>query len=199
MEKTLMEGYEGVKFNPQPINPALPARCAGLHPHFRACGIRLSRHEMTPANGGNMSQRCPEGFVITSSGSNLRDIEAHEISLVEDWSLEEEWVRYSGLERPSSEAMLHGLLYQRLPQAGAVVHAHDELATARPLAGRLPETVREEPYGTVALARLAAEALASGAEIIVLKNHGYVAIGADLEEATERIVQMHLRLLASLP
>ena len=59
----------------------------------------------------------------------------------------------------------------------------------------LPQTPREEPYGTVALARLAVSTFQGGGQIIVLCNHGYVARGEDLSHATDAVVQMHLRLL----
>jgi ribulose-5-phosphate 4-epimerase/fuculose-1-phosphate aldolase len=198
MSKELLEGYVGVKFEPRCVGAALPPHLAGLHALFRRCGQRLARHEMTPANGGNMSHRTGEGFVITTSGCNLGQIDPDELALVRAWSLEDNHVTYEGERRPSSEALLHGLILRSFPAAGAVLHAHDP-ATGSAAAAALPETPREEPYGTVALARLAAETFAGGGEIIVLKNHGYVAIGSGLEAATELVVAMHLRLLGAAP
>jgi ribulose-5-phosphate 4-epimerase/fuculose-1-phosphate aldolase len=197
MTKQLLEGYVGVKFRPICSDGARPAACARLHETFRRCGELLLHHDMAPANGGNLSQRAAEGFVVTTSGCNLGLIEPEELSLVQGCSLEEEWVRYAGTNPPSSEAMMHWLIYQDFPAAGAVVHAHDEQGTATLAARQLPETPREEPYGTVALARLAARTFAAGGEIIVLKNHGYLAAGPDIERAVQTVVHMHLELLAA--
>ena len=106
-------------------------------------------------------------------------------------------VRYRGPALPSSEAILHQLVLRARPQAGAVVHAHDPVATREALLReRLAETPREEPYGTVALAQLAIAAFRGAERIIVLKNHGYVCVGAELEEAVDIIVATHLRLLS---
>lgn len=196
IDKPLMDGYVGVKYRSVPLSNRLPAEGVALEDTFRRCGARLAEHGMAPANGGNLSQRLQRGFVITCSGCNLGLIEPGELAWVETCSLDEQWVRYEGPEPPSSEAMLHWLIYRDFSRAGAIVHAHDELATSGPGVGQLRQSAREEPYGTVALARAAAETFDAGDEIIVLRNHGYVAQGTDLEHATSIVVQMHLTLMA---
>lgn len=195
MTRSLLEGYVGIKYRALCTEDEQPPECRELYPLFRSCGERLARHDMAPANGGNMSQRVGEGMVITTSGCNLSQIAPEEVSLVRDSSLERQEVTYCGVEEPSSEAMMHWLIYRDFPGAGAVLHAHDEAATSTAAAGQLRETPREEPYGTVALARLAVDAFHRGDELIVLKNHGYVAMADDLEAATEVVVRMHLKLL----
>ena len=184
--KELLEGYVGVKYAAVCRNEALPVdeRAA-----FRRCGDRLREHRMTPANGGNMSLRVPGGFLVTTSGSHLGALEPADLALVHGFDLASETVSYSGPQKPSSEAMLHGLILERFGQVGAVVHAHDEAVTSGKAAEHLPQTAREEPYGTVALAELAAAAVAGGGEIIVLRNHGYVAVGQDLDSATDVVVR----------
>ena len=195
--KTLLEGYVGVKFDAVCAGADLPAKEQPLHGTFKACGDLLREHGMTPANGGNLSQRVGgDQLLITTSGCNLGCVDPRELALVTGCSLDHERVTYRGPAAPSSEAMMHWLIYRDFPQARAVVHAHDELATSSAAASRLTETPREEPYGTVALARLAVETFASGGRIIVLKNHGYVAFDpGDLTGATDTVVQMHLKLL----
>lgn len=152
---------------------------------------------MTPANGGNMSVRFQAGFVITASGCNLGRIDENELILVDQCDVETQKVFYHGSEPPSSETLMHWLIYQDRPEAGAVIHAHDELAT-RPelLKGEIEESTREEPYGTVELARMAIDTFRGTERIIVLKNHGYVAVGSDLESTCDLVVKTHLRLLA---
>ena len=192
--RQLLDGYIGVKYAADCIEDVLPPPCVVLGSVFAQCGRILQEHDMTPANGGNMSQRVEDGFVITTSGSNLGILASDELALVHGFDTDEPAVRYSGIRKPSSEAIMHGLIYERFPTAGAVLHAHDE-ATTSSAAACLPETAKEEPYGTVALAKLAVDAFAAGSTIIVLKNHGYVAIGDDLAAATETVLQTHLRLL----
>lgn len=157
MTKSLLVGYVGVKYTPDQAGDALPAEYAPLHAVFRRCGERLREHDMTPANGGNMSQRVADGLVMTTSGCNLGHIDADELALVQACSLEAQQVTYVGAAPPTSEAMLHWIIAARFTEASAILHAHDPVGTSSGAATGLPETAREEPYGTVALARLAAE------------------------------------------
>jgi len=63
------------------------------------------------------------------------------------------------------------------------------------LAGQVEESKREEPYGTIELARMAIETFQRAERIIVLKNHGYIAIGPDLDRTCGLVVETHLMLL----
>jgi ribulose-5-phosphate 4-epimerase/fuculose-1-phosphate aldolase len=91
---------------------------------------------------------------------------------------------------------MHWLIYKNRPEAYAIIHAHDEFAT-RPelLVGEVEESEREEPYGTLELAHMAIATFRQDRRIIVLKNHGYVAIGPDLNRTCDLIVDTHLKLL----
>jgi len=151
---------------------------------------------MTPANGGNVSTRFGEGFFISAAGCNLGCVEENELIFVERCDVEAECVLYDGPMEPSSESVMHWLIYGNRPEAQAIIHAHDDFAT-RPelLAGVVGESEREEPYGTIELARMAIETFQRAERIIVLKNHGYVAMGPDLERTCDLVVETHLRLL----
>jgi len=195
--KRLMAGYEGVKFRAvQQGGQPRSVKC--LYGRFqRICGS-LREHGMTPANGGNISMAHESGFVITAAGSNLGMLEMEELVFVGRCSLDDRAVFYRGRTEPSSETLMHWLIYQEHRSARAIIHAHDDGVATRSglLAGRLAETAFEEPYGTVALARRALEAFDRAERIIVLKNHGYVAIGSDLDEAGDLVIATHLDLLA---
>jgi len=195
MKKGLMDGYVGVKFEHERSPLDAPAQLEALWPHFRLAGMVLGGHGMAHLNGGNMSARLGDGFVVTSSGSNLGILEPGELVYVDGCQVEPGRVRYRGPVLPSSEAIMHHMVLAAHPEAGAVVHAHDAALTpaAMERAGLL-QTRREEPYGTVALAQRALEAFASGRDLIVLVNHGYVCVAESLEAAVDRIVATHLRL-----
>ena len=122
-------------------------------------------------------------------------VEDDEVIYVEEFSLENKVVKYCGCCPPSSETFLHGLLYNEKAGIQSVIHAHDEIATSMELSGLLDETEKEEPYGTVELAQICLETFRKGNDIIVLKNHGYVAIGSSLTRATDAIINMHHHLL----
>lgn len=195
MTREILDGYVGVKFTPQRLSDRQPAWCLERIPEFKDNADRLREHGMTPKNGGNMSVRGAEGFAITASGCNLGIMEPGEVIYVRDCALNEKTVRYEGPLEPSSESFLHHLIYRSRPEARAVVHAHDPATADAPLGADLEETPREEPYGTVELARLAIETFQEDRTVIVLRNHGYVAMGRSLTEVVDTILAVHKRLL----
>ncbi|HSR50681.1 MAG TPA: class II aldolase/adducin family protein [Acidobacteriota bacterium] len=105
---------------------------------------------------------------------------------------------------PSSETPMHMGLYREFPKIGAVIHAHPPYATAFAVAGVelqydvLPEVVAQ--LGRVPIAaygRPTTEAmfasirgLVDDRNAILLKNHGSVTFGADLEEAFNYLEQL---------
>lgn len=195
MAKAVLDGYIGIKFEAICIAEKLPDRYEEYISFFKENGTRLLTYDMAPANGGNMSTRWQEGFLITASRCNLGCIEDDEVIYVEDYSIRDKIVRYRGSREPSSETFLHGLLYREKKEINSVVHAHDAIATAANLSGIIHETEREEPYGTIELAALCLDTFRKGSNIIVLKNHGYVAVGSSLTHTTDIIIDMHHHLL----
>lgn len=189
-----MDDYVGVKFLAIQSEQDPPPGFGKLFNLFKECTDDLRAHDMTPKNAGNISMRFAKGIAITSSGSNLGMLEENEIVFVRLCSLDEHTVEYIGPNLPSSEAFMHYLIYRSRRDASAVVHAHDQ-ATSELSVGQVKETAREEPYGTLELARIACETFSRDENIIVLRNHGYVAIGNSLREATDLIISTHLKLL----
>ena len=196
-KRRTLPGYVGVKFDAVCRNDTQGRECTELHPLFLEQGQKLGRYGMAPANGGNMSIRLQRGFAITSSGCNLGGIEPDDIVWVHSCDPKREEVHYEGSRLPSSESILHHMIYEARADSRCVIHAHDPVATSTTAAGLVPESAREEPYGTVALARIAIETFHRDRSIILLRNHGYVAAGGSLEAVTNTIVELHLRLLES--
>lgn len=196
-KKSLMKGYIGVKFKAVQLSKKNLKDALKLYPIFKRVCEKLKENNMTSANAGNMSIRHQQkGFFITSSGSNLGCLEDNEITYVENCNLRANQLIYKGQIPPSSETMMHYLIYKNRPQAKAIIHAHDEFATQPEMLEReVFETEKEEPYGTVELAEMAIKTFEKAKQIIVLKNHGYVAIGKDLDEACDIIVKKHLKLM----
>ena len=195
MDKSILDGYTGIKFQAECISSKLPFRCIQCISSFKENGKILFDNDMAPANGGNMSLRYEKGFLITASECNLGYIEDNEITYVEEYSLKDKVVKYRGKRPPSSETFLHGLLFEDKRDILAIIHAHDKVATSMDLTGVIHETEREEPYGTIELAELCLKTFRKGNDIIVLKNHGYVAAGSSLTGTTEVIVKMHEYLI----
>lgn len=195
-KKKLMDGYVGVKFRAIQCSEEVPPETSGFYTLFKRICDRLKVHDMTPANAGNLSIRYRDGLIITASGSNLGNFEENELIFVKKCRMEDELVLYHGPIKPSSESIMHWLIYKKRPEAAAVIHAHDEFATCSELlVGEIEESNREEPYGSVELANMAIEMFSRAEKIFVLKNHGYIAVGPDLDSTSDLVVDTHLRLL----
>jgi len=191
--KELMNGYVGVKFDAIKLDEELPHGFDEIFPLFKKCADLASKHSMVPQNAGNFSMRFADGMAITASGANLKVLEKEEIVYVPYCSVEEMKVNYIGVRKPSAETLLHYLILQCRPDAEAVVHVHN-IPSSEVLAGKVKETATEEPYGSLALAKITCDTLGKDDKPIVMKNHGYVAVGSDLMEAAQLIVKTHLKL-----
>ena len=195
-KKKLMDGYVGVKFRAIQCSEEVPPETSGFYTLFKRICDRLKVHDMTPANAGNLSIRYRDGLIITASGSNLGNFEENELIFVKKCRVEDELVLYHGPIKPSSESIMHWLIYKKRPEAAAVIHAHDEFATCSGLlVGEIEESNREELYGSIELANMAIEMFSRAEKIFVLKKHGYIAVGPDLDSTSDLVVDTHLRLL----
>jgi L-fuculose-phosphate aldolase len=142
---------------------------------------------------GNVSVRAGEDRVlITRANVRFEQATADDITIL---TLDGEVV--SGA-RPSSETGLHLGIYRR-SEVGAVVHTHGQRSVAvglvldeipmvhynvLRLGGRIP-TVPYFVFGSQDLADATGKAVAAGANAVLLRNHGSVACGANLETAIE--------------
>jgi L-fuculose-phosphate aldolase len=158
-------------------------------------GRKLHERGFLAATDGNLSLRLPEGgFLATPTGLPKCELRPEVIV-----SLDGAGMPLSG--RVSSEWPMHLAIYSRIPEAGAVVHAHPPFATALACAGiaidrpMLSEvvislgTVPLVPFelpSTHDLAIRVAEGLA-GHVAVLLANHGAVTIGPDVRTAYYRM------------
>jgi len=172
----------------------LKEKCIPAHPLISKLiywGKTFSRLGLMPSNDcgqtlGNLSFRLKKGknaFVITASGTKS-DFCLDSFILVTLVNFKRKMVYAIGNRMPSSESMLHFLLYRSFPDINAIFHGHCEkiLKAAKKL--NFPVTDKEEPYGTLALANKAIAAAKEG-DFFILKNHGFVAIGKDMDESGE--------------
>ena len=159
---------------------------------------RMAARGLTVGTSGNVSMRIraseygSELMAITPSGLEYGSLEGEDI-LVTD--LEVEPVDGEGI--PSSESLLHAEIYRRRRDVGAVMHTHSAYATAAAVAGvEIPIIIDEMALvvgGAVRVSEYAfpsSEALAGnvcdalgGRNAALIRNHGVVGVGADLNEA----------------
>jgi L-fuculose-phosphate aldolase len=147
-------------------------------------GRKLWQRQYVDGNGGNISARVSEDYVVcTPTLLSKGDLRVEDLSLVD---LENR--RICGLRSHTSELLLHLEIYKTVPQARAVIHCHPPYATAHAVAGVVPigNLVPEQevfigpvalsPYetpGTPEFARTV-RPLAKDHNTILLANHGVV-------------------------
>ncbi|MBN2518855.1 MAG: class II aldolase/adducin family protein [Candidatus Altiarchaeota archaeon] len=134
---------------------------------------------------GNVSERVESGMLITPTGQDLGSLTEEDLVKVVDYLEEANIMKVFGRKQPSSESIMHWMIYKGFQKVNAVVHVHP-----KDLGGKkIPETEREQPYGTPELAKEAVKAFKENkrSKIIVLKNHGIVCIGKDLEECKKML------------
>jgi L-fuculose-phosphate aldolase len=161
-----------------------------------AVGRRLHSAGLIGGLAGNFSVRVDrERILITPTGT-------HKGTLAEDGILE------LALDASPEEAALassefpfHRAAYRAREDVGAVVHTHAPALIACGLKDlaiqeHLPEVslatdalvaIPLLPSGSEALGNAVGTAVADGAGVVLLRNHGAVAVGATIEEAAYRM------------
>ncbi len=143
-------------------------------------GKDLAAQGFCPANSGNLSYRHPHGFVITRAGSELGNLAEKDFVLVRNVDIRARKVFAAGEADPSSEAMMHFLIYGSRQDISVILHAH---------ALRLKDAIVTEkayPYGTFEFAQSAVEVLKNH-DLAILRDHGFVSVGQTVEDAFRKI------------
>jgi L-fuculose-phosphate aldolase len=157
-------------------------------------GKRLSEAGLAVAKSGNISARLDQqNILISATGTILGDLKEEDIVKVNLATNKSDSSKF-----PSSELPLHSLVYKNFP-AKVVVHAHPALingyfAVNKDLKALTFETkfylgdvpVVEQDTPTVTKPESVIEALKSN-NLVVLKNHGAVAMGNTFEEVLSLI------------
>jgi L-fuculose-phosphate aldolase len=153
-------------------------------------GRRLHERGYVAASDGNISVRLDERSLLTTPKGVSKGFLTPEMMVVTDL----EGRRLAGERDPSSELLMHLVVYRHRPEIKAVVHAHPPVATGFAVAGiPLTRAVLAEvittlgsipiaDYGTPSTRELADEVqkYIKAHDGLLLANHGALTLGADL-------------------
>lgn len=162
------------------------------------------------ANDGNVSVKMEDGtYWITPSGISKSFITPEKLLRVD---AQMKTVEGPKEYKPSSEMKMHMRCYEVRDDVGAVVHAHPPTATGYAVAGKsldeysMIETVVAigsiplTPYGTPSTFEVpdAIEPFLPKHDVLLLQNHGALAVGCDLITAYYRMETLELYAKISL-
>ncbi len=186
-------------------------RAALAHDLMRA-GRVLERRGMIVASEGDLSARItPDRLLITRRGRRIGDLTPRDFV---DLGLGEP-LDSQGRAAASPEHRTHLAAYAARPDIEALVHAHPPGLSAFAVRGEAPSlraldeardaihalaVVPYAPSGTETLARAVAAALsgadgAPASDVLILRNHGALAVGGSVEEALARLeIAEHLAM-----
>jgi L-fuculose-phosphate aldolase len=186
-------------------------RAALAHDLMRA-GRVLERRGMIVASEGNLSARItPDRILITRRGRRKGDLTTRDFV---DLSLTEP-LDSQARAAASTEHRMHLAAYAARVDIEALVHAHPAGLSAFAVRGETPNlraldeardmihalaVVPYAPSGTDTLARAVGQALIGaagvpGCDVLILKNHGALAVGGSVEEALARLeIAEHLAM-----
>ncbi len=155
--------------------------------------LEIRRCGLVSLSGGNVSLRVGEDrYLVTPSGMRYEYMVPEDVCLI-DGSCR----RVEGIRKPSSDAAALVYMFEHMPDINAVIHTHQPWATAAGFAAEeLPDflvTIMDAckdpvkvapftPSSAVGMGMLAVE-YAGASLAVILKHHGVVTYGKDLEEA----------------
>ena len=191
-----MSDYHGVKFITKIIDLEVPKDsrieelkywCKVFHDYNLAPPYKDGSY-------GNLSfrlQNNEDPFIITGVRVGLKNkLSQDSFVTVSSCDLEKRRVSIHGVREPSSESMLHFAIYHQRKDVNAIFHGHSKelLSCAGKL--KIPQTKKEEPYGTIELIQRVLEIL-DDESFLVMKNHGFISLGSSMKQAGETALQMY--------
>lgn len=189
------EKYEGVKFKTVFAGPSVSKAPTRQLKELVGWCRRFSDLMLVAAEAGNLSFRVGVGFVITPMDKSKADILPEDLVEVVDCDIEKWEVTVRGTFEPSSESMLHWLVYKSRSDVNAVFHLHDFDVLEKRDELRLKSTAKAMPYGTVGLAIEVLSALGKNENYILIMNHGTLSVGPSMDAAGELALDVHQRAL----
>ena len=176
--------------NLPPVDPALEELKVWCR-KFHEQGLTPSYEGSSLGNLSFRPEKGKDSFIITASQLELKDnLTADAFVRVHDCDSDRGIVHASGMREPSSESMLHFEIYKSRKDVGAIFHGHCAPILEKAEEMELAVTRREEAFGSAALVRRVLEILEDHT-FIVMKNHGFLALGEDMESAGRLALRVH--------
>lgn len=143
---------------------------------------------------GNLSFRLKDSedsFIITAAALALKDnLTNDSFVAVHSYDSKKGILMASGTKEPSSESVLHFSIYHARKDVHAVFHGHSGRIIYSSDALHVPTTRQFEEYGSIELVESVLDVL-EDTLFLVMKKHGFLALGKTMEEAGTRAMTIH--------
>ncbi len=147
-----------------------------------------------PINGastGNLSFRTDDGFIITATTLKTKENLSNDCFVkVINYDIYKNTFYVEGVREPSSESIMHFLVYNTRNDINAIFHGHSKPISKNAEKLGLTITKNEQTPGTLELANEVLDVLDEN-KIIVIKNGGFVSFGKTMKEAGELAIKTH--------
>jgi L-fuculose-phosphate aldolase len=170
-------------------------------------GRLIHEKDLVIGAGGNISERDGEFLIIKRKGANMADGNADDYIriLFEKTESEQELL--------STETPMHVACYRARTDINALIHVHSPIMIAAAEKTDLLKSTsyefdcilqREVPVldyiepGSVSLAEAVSKKLSNGANAVMMKRHGAISSGRDIEEAYLRVLALERACLTFL-
>ena len=159
---------------------------------MKAC-MRMKEYRLISLTGGNISLKIDDDtYIMTPSGMLYEDMTIDDLCVVDHNGRLKE-----GFRKPTSDAAALIYIYDHMPEVKATIHTHQPYATAIGMNNdSLPACmvnlidanharIHVAPWTKsqdIGMGKLAVE-YAGDANTVIMKHHGVISFGKDLEEA----------------
>jgi len=197
-----MEIYQGIKFHHRSIKTSFSfdERLALLnHWAFLFAQLGLAPVHACGAFGNHSYRTGPTSFAITKSAMTPAEV-LHPADFCHVVGFEAQSTTFitEGSAAPSSECFLHNALYRTLPHNNAILHGHCSLLNMHARDLNIPVTKKFYDYGTQELADSALALVTPDMSFFILKDHGFVALGKDIDSAGKVTLRYFSELITLL-
>jgi ribulose-5-phosphate 4-epimerase/fuculose-1-phosphate aldolase len=155
---------------------------------------QFQKNNLTPefqgASVGNLSTRIEDYFIITASVVKSKDnLKNDSFVRVINYDVYNNVFFVEGMLEPSSESIMHFLIYNTRDDVNAIFHGHSDLILKNAAKLKIPVTKNEQPPGTMELANEVLDVLGNN-NIIIIKNGGFVSLGGTMKEAGDLAIKI---------
>lgn len=197
-----MEKYQGVKFHHRQTKSTFSYdhRLAELNRWaYLFSELGLAPMHQSGAYGNHSYRTGDSSFIITKSAMLPAAIlQPDAFCHVVDFEEPSTTFITEGTTIPSSESFLHLVLYKALPNINAILHGHCSLLNLHATELNIPVTKKFHDYGTQELAESALALVDRSTRFFILKDHGFVALGEDIDKAGKLTLRYFSELIALL-